>query len=1131
MINGRNENRQQIGGRFNTSLLWDSLYILTAVVIVFLALFFMDENLFVNRPIIYGDAGLPDLNSSLLAGLATPSPWFTSIDILLFHLSSNLFGLIYNEFGLIPILLMPAAMYILLKRLGIAVPARIAGSVLYVMNPILLVWGGWEYGGPMLFLPLIAASVISYRNDGKIIHLLYVAVFLFLMTTLVGFSEIKLVLPVLGALILWQLVENAKKRLGKTIVDILLSAVFFLILSLPLIVYITGAYSTYSTAFSSSTSLYPIERGIVEYVFQSSNLQNSIMALTIYPGSYPQIAGYNGSWSEFAWLSIVVFSIFAAIHYRGKFRGFYISLLLLLVILVVFQYGVYNGTLLFLYRYPFVVIYNYPLFLNVSQMFIYSIFFALAVEYICKLVIKRKQITVKKRHLLSIHSPTLIAIVAIAIILFASLPLLDYSHGNGTLNANPREFEEPSYWNGITVELASYQGYKTLVLPNNYTSLTYLDGAVPYGEAYGLPYNYQAFPTEFPNVTLFSELSKDFANGNISGVTKMLLSQDIGIIVVTNIESSLPISYGQTTINGGGKIFASIINSTGIYSILDKTVNYIIFQRNSEATGFNITPSTLGLYNSFENLSSSSPSIYIVSGKYSHISIPIYLKNFSENNNFIFQQRFFIPRNLSSAINSNFSNIYFAYANGTLLPAWIQSMNSSGALIWVKLASGTNEVFLWIFPYYYNLLSMNGDMGEAPQLSPVYGEYDNGASVFNFYDNFANQTDATTFFNIGTESAYPPNYSINKGLYLGSGAIFTSYQPFSNGTLFGEINYETPNTFGSGGADVAHDVGLTSNISDNGLYILYETYSQYMYVEELPNLTIDNYFTFNHLYNFSLYSYAGYGTVTLGNFSFSSNIYHNNSFYIQLQNQPASGNNGTMYIPYLAYSDTMEMPNYSFGKVIIQQGEYNSKPVDNPGDANVSLRFIAYSINFNQNLSYEWKIGDGAFFGQVVNYTFSAAGTYKVELISMESGEEIKAANFTENVVSPLLATVTSIYDGGHSEYSFKVSVHNGTGSYRYLWYVDGSLVGHDQENLTYIFDESGQYILQIFVMDSGGSIVQVEKYINVSAFKAINNRTNILMVLYNLLTLPFAMLFLTQNFLIRRFYSIRKIVTIRKWR
>jgi len=116
----KNGNFQQIDGKFKQSMLLDLLYIVTADVIVFIALFSFYRNTFVTSPIIYGDSGLPNLNSSLLGTLSNPNPWFTLIFIIIFHLSFNIFGLLYNEFGLIPMLLMPATMYILLKRLGIA---------------------------------------------------------------------------------------------------------------------------------------------------------------------------------------------------------------------------------------------------------------------------------------------------------------------------------------------------------------------------------------------------------------------------------------------------------------------------------------------------------------------------------------------------------------------------------------------------------------------------------------------------------------------------------------------------------------------------------------------------------------------------------------------------------------------------------------------------------------------------------------------------------------------------------------------------------------------------------------------------------------------------------------------------
>jgi len=94
--------------------------------------------------------------------------------------------------------------------------------------------------------------------------------------------------------------------------------------------------------------------------------------------------------------------------------------------------------------------------------------------------------------------------------------------------------------------------------------------------------------------------------------------------------------------------------------------------------------------------------------------------------------------------NSNFANFEYFYANGTIIPAWIES-NSSGKLItWAKLtpsiaASGKLTIYLGFASKTTNLLSSSGTsgIGEAPQLSSTYAQYDDGASVFNNYWNFA----------------------------------------------------------------------------------------------------------------------------------------------------------------------------------------------------------------------------------------------------------------------------------------------------------------------------------------------------------------------------------------------------------
>jgi len=92
------------------------------------------------------------------------------------------------------------------------------------------------------------------------------------------------------------------------------------------------------------------------------------------------------------------------------------------------------------------------------------------------------------------------------------------------------------------------------------------------------------------------------------------------------------------------------------------------------------------------------------------------------------------------AYNGNIANFEFYTQSGQILPAWIESNNSGTLTVWVKLpngipASSSLIIYLGFASKTTNLLSSSGTtgIGEAPQLSSTYGEYDDGASVFTQY--------------------------------------------------------------------------------------------------------------------------------------------------------------------------------------------------------------------------------------------------------------------------------------------------------------------------------------------------------------------------------------------------------------
>jgi len=85
--------------------------------------------------------------------------------------------------------------------------------------------------------------------------------------------------------------------------------------------------------------------------------------------------------------------------------------------------------------------------------------------------------------------------------------------------------------------------------------------------------------------------------------------------------------------------------------------------------------------------------------------------------------------------NGTTANFEFTYANGTVVPAWIEANNSGVLTTWVNITNTTSNIYLDFFNTTTNTLSSSGTtgIGEAPQLSSTYAEYDDGASVFTQY--------------------------------------------------------------------------------------------------------------------------------------------------------------------------------------------------------------------------------------------------------------------------------------------------------------------------------------------------------------------------------------------------------------
>ncbi|MDE1870816.1 MAG: hypothetical protein KGI06_01085, partial [Candidatus Micrarchaeota archaeon] len=140
---------------------------------------------------------------------------------------------------------------------------------------------------------------------------------------------------------------------------------------------------------------------------------------------------------------------------------------------------------------------------------------------------------------------------------------------------------------------------------------------------------------------------------------------------------------------------------------------------------------------------------------------------------------------------NSLNNTELFYANGTIIPSWIegntaniltpgnQLYESNSVAFWFRSPATntflsantgmTNENVIYLgfagnVPTPSNNLMNNYLTGEAPQLTSSYAQYDNGANVFTFYDNFAGNTlDSSWNAASGTSGT---DYAVNNGFYL-----------------------------------------------------------------------------------------------------------------------------------------------------------------------------------------------------------------------------------------------------------------------------------------------------------------------------------------------------------------------------
>jgi PGF-pre-PGF domain-containing protein len=140
---------------------------------------------------------------------------------------------------------------------------------------------------------------------------------------------------------------------------------------------------------------------------------------------------------------------------------------------------------------------------------------------------------------------------------------------------------------------------------------------------------------------------------------------------------------------------------------------------------------------------------------------------------------------------ANLDNVEFFYSNGTIIPSWLEG-NTANQLQTSNLNLDTNTTY-WLYiknsiaanaiiPVYMGFAAtstnlLNGNtVGEAPQLSPTYAQYDNGNTIFTFYDNFSGNTIKTKWT---TAAAAGSSVTVDNGITLSTTSSDTGVAIFS----------------------------------------------------------------------------------------------------------------------------------------------------------------------------------------------------------------------------------------------------------------------------------------------------------------------------------------------------------------
>jgi hypothetical protein len=272
---------------------------------------------------------------------------------------------------------------------------------------------------------------------------------------------------------------------------------------------------------------------------------------------------------------------------------------------------------------------------------------------------------------------------------------------------------------------------------------------------------------QIPLTNVNGEIHIPIINGHIGFTNRIALN--LNMTVSANILNNLPITYAVKDINTGKYLSLNNITSSNVTKQLDLSLPMnASYDINVNVTGNN-------------NYTSIDP-VLIPTNIIGYAPITLTYNGLAAYPSTFQQTVTANELNYANYINYNgkIANFEFFYANGTIIPSWIESNTSSILTIWNNIsnsifpntgsATATNTIYIGFASNSDNLLN-NINVGEAPQLSSTYAQYDDGSHVFIYYNvNPTSTTGWTIAGTAGQKTSVPSgsHYSTTNAFYANS---------------------------------------------------------------------------------------------------------------------------------------------------------------------------------------------------------------------------------------------------------------------------------------------------------------------------------------------------------------------------